>query len=93
MVELYWINRFPSLCKNLFNLLEFLLQHIIVQDQDGQNNNMVDLLLTLEDWDGKSLSVKIKNINIYKIIISKYVCESDYLIDVYARILLINLYK
>ena len=49
------INRFTSLCENLFNLLEFLaeafrlnkflhseinllIQHIIVQDQDGQNN-------------------------------------------------------
>ena len=71
------INRFTSLCKNLFNLLEFLaeafrchmhhfqclsvdtgtvkhwkwctwhsevnllIQHIIVQDQDGQNNNKI----------------------------------------------------
>ena len=76
------INRFTSLCKNLFNLLEFLaeafrchvhhfqclrvpvelasaknssklkkflhsevnllIQHIIVQDQDGQNNNNIN---------------------------------------------------
>ena len=62
------IRRLTSLCKNLFNLLEFLaeafrchvlhfqcltvqdkflhsevnllIQHIIVQDQDGQNNNI-----------------------------------------------------
>ena len=57
------INRLISLCKNLFNLLEFLaeastknssklnkflhsevnllIQHVIVQDQDGQNNNIL----------------------------------------------------
>ena len=44
--EIGCINRFTSLRKNLFNLLEFffsevnlVIQHIIVQDQDAQNNN------------------------------------------------------
>ena len=42
--KLCCINRFTSLCKNLFNLIDsevnLLIQHIIVQDQDEQNNNM-----------------------------------------------------
>ena len=70
--QIYCINRFTSLCKNLVNLLEFLaetfrchvhhfqclskltkflhsevnllIQHIIVQDQDWQNNNIIRLL-------------------------------------------------
>ena len=77
------INRFTSLCKNLFNLLEFLaeafrchvhhfqcltvlnkflhsevnqlIQHIIVQDQDGQNNNANKLL----SMSGQPISVVI----------------------------------
>ena len=57
------INRFTSLCKNLFNLLEFLAEafrcHVhhfqcfdgpsgTVQDQDGQNNNTFYLLIKFQ---------------------------------------------
>ena len=41
------INRFTSLCKNLFNLLEFLAEHFIVQDQDGQNNKIPCVFMCL----------------------------------------------
>ena len=73
IIKICCINRFNSLCKNLFNLLEFLaevfqchvhhfqclmvpivtvnllIQHIIVQDQDGQNYNIIKITQITRD--------------------------------------------